>query len=153
MVGRATACLMLAAALMLASGCVSTAGHGSIGPVQPTSVASASSTATGVTARPPTARPAVSPRRQTSLGGTCDSLLPLGQIWQSSGLTFAGLPRFVVGVPEPNIGRLAYLNCRYGIPPQHGGAPAEPLIEIGVSLYRTTAQAQARVRGTVYDYV
>jgi len=49
--------------------------------------------------------------------------------------------------------RLANLNCRYGIPPQHGGAPAEPLIEIGVSLYRTTAQAQARVRGTVYDYV
>ena len=59
----------------------------------------------------------------------------------------------MVGVPEPNIGRLAYLNCRYGIPPQHGATPVEPLIEIGVSLYRTAMQAQARVRGTVYDYL
>lgn len=87
------------------------------------------------------------------LGGACDSLLPLWQIWQSSGLTFSGATRFVVGVPEPNIGRLAYLNCRYGIPAPHGAAPAEPLIEIGVSLYRTIAEAQARVRGTVFDYL
>ena len=145
---------MLAAALVLASGCASTSGHGSTSPVGAISATSASSAHAGA-ARPlaPRATRSPPPRRQTSLGGTCDSLLPLSQIWQSTGLTFAGLTRFVVGVPEPNIGRLAYLNCRYGIPPQHGATPGEPLIEIGISLYRTAAQAQARVRGTIYDYL
>ena len=128
----------------------------------PVSATSATAAASGVPVTPSVSvpvtpsvsRPTLSPpRRQLSLGGSCDSLLPLAQIWQSSGLTFAGLTRFVVGVPEPNIGRLAYLNCRYGIPPQHGTATAEPLIEIGVSLYRAAAQAQARVRGTVFDYL
>jgi hypothetical protein len=143
--------VVLATALVLAGGCASTAGRGSMSPVSATA-ASAGSAGTGVTARPlaPRATPSP-PRRQTSLRGTCDSLLPLWQVWQASGLTLAGLTRFVVGVPEPSIGRLAYLNCRYGIPPQHGATPAESLIEIGVSLYRTAALAQARILGTVYD--
>ena len=122
-------CLGVAVALAvvaLANGCTSTAGQGSADPVSATSATTATSgtpvtPSASVPVTPSASRPAGTPtRRQLSLGGSCDSLLPLAQIWQSSGLTFAGLTRFVVGVPKPNIGRLAYLNCRYGIPPQHG---------------------------------
>ena len=65
----------------------------------------------------------------------------------------SGRNAFIVGVAERNIGRTAYLNCRYGIPPTLPGRTAQPQIEIGISLYRTATQAQQRVRGTVFDYL
>ena len=59
----------------------------------------------------------------------------------------------VLGIAEPNIGRLTYLNCRYGIPAAVKGKPAPaPGVEIGISLYDSAAQATRRVQGTVADY-
>lgn len=98
---------------------------------------------TGVTAS--AARPT---GHQSVLGGTCDSLLDQVQVEQAAGVSIKGSTSFVVGVAEPDIGRLSYLNCRYGLAPA-GGTPG---LEIGVSLYRTAAQAAARIRATVEDY-
>jgi hypothetical protein len=77
------------------------------------------------------------------LSGSCDSLLPQVDVEDTMGVRFAGKTAFVVGVPEKNIGRLGYLNCRYGISAGAGGAPDT---EIGVSLYNT------RLSGTIDDY-
>jgi hypothetical protein len=58
-----------------------------------------------------------------------------------------------MGIPEPTIGRLVYLNCKYGvIKPARGKPAAAPKIEIGVSLYNSPAQASKRVKGTIEDY-
>jgi hypothetical protein len=83
------------------------------------------------------------------LSGTCDSLLPQVDIEQTVGVRFTGKTAFVVGVAEKNIGRLAYLNCRYGLA---AGAGATPDVEIGISLYNTPEQARRRLAGTVDDY-
>jgi hypothetical protein len=76
-------------------------------------------------------------------------LLPRPDVEQTLGVTFAGRSAFVVGVPEKNIGRLAYLNCRYGL---GAGATGTPSVEVGISLYGTPAQAQKRLTGTIADY-
>jgi hypothetical protein len=65
------------------------------------------------------------------------------------GVTFVGRTAYVVGVPEKNIGRLAYLNCRYGL---GTGGKGTPSVEVGVSLYSSPAQAQKRLAGTIEDY-
>jgi hypothetical protein len=83
------------------------------------------------------------------LSGTCDSLLPQVDVEDIMGVRFAGKPAYVVGVPEKNIGRLGYLNCRYGL---SAGAGAVPDAEIGISLYDTPNQAQTRLAGTIDDY-
>jgi hypothetical protein len=64
-----------------------------------------------------------------------------------------GRTAFVLGVADPGIGRLTYLNCRYGLSAAVKGKPAPvPLVEIGISLYNSPAQAARRVQGTVEDY-
>ena len=85
------------------------------------------------------------------LNGTCDTLLPGFSITQAlGGRTLAGATAFVVGQPEPTIGRIGYLNCRYGVTGR--GAAANAKLEIGLSLYSTAARATARVGATVDDY-
>lgn len=66
------------------------------------------------------------------------------------GASLAGTTAFVVGQPEPDIGRVAYLNCRYGV--TGTGTAATPKIEIGISLYDSAAHATARITATVDDY-
>lgn len=122
--------------------------------------ASSSGGATTPTAgtTPPTATavsrsPSPSPTGFTS---TCDDALPLSAVSHAAGQPIIGTTAFVVGQPDPSIGRLAYLNCRYGLPTPVPGRPApkdpEPAIEIGVSLYDSATHAGARVDGTVADY-
>ena len=65
------------------------------------------------------------------------------------GIHFVGKNAYVVGVPEKNIGRLGYVNCRYGLGVSGKGTPT---VEVGVSLYNSPAQAQKRIDGTVQDY-
>jgi hypothetical protein len=89
----------------------------------------------------------------TRLAGTCDSLLPLSAVENAVGRLLPGKTAFVVGVPEKDIGRLAYLNCRYVIPAVSTGAPGTPGIEIGISLYQSESQAQQRLASTITDYV
>jgi hypothetical protein len=89
------------------------------------------------------------------LPGTCDSLLPAAAVDNALGRSLGGQTAFVVGLPEKNIGRLGYLNCRYGLangsPGTDAGAVAKA--EIGVSLYKDAQSAAARIPATVDDYV
>jgi hypothetical protein len=89
----------------------------------------------------------------TRLAGTCESLLPLSAVENAVGRLLPGKTAFVVGTPEKDIARLAYLNCRYVIPAVSTGAPVTPGIEIGISLYRSASQAQQRLAHTITDYV
>jgi hypothetical protein len=70
------------------------------------------------------------------------------------GLPVIGKTAFIVGIAEPNIGRLAYLNCRYGITTSvvKKKKVTDTKIEIGLSIYKSSAQAAARVKGTIEDY-
>jgi hypothetical protein len=90
------------------------------------------------------------PTLAKKLRGTCESLLPVFDVQDALGVDLAGRTSFVVGVAERDIGRLAYLNCRYGL---GRASTAVPKVEIGVSLYNTPAQATKRANGTVADYV
>lgn len=88
-----------------------------------------------------------------SLGGRCSDLLPVTTIDGVLGKTVVGRSSDILGVAEPNIGRLTYLNCRYGLATAVKGKPAPtPQVEIGISLYKSAAQAAQRVQGTVEDY-
>jgi hypothetical protein len=89
----------------------------------------------------------------TRLAGTCDTLLPLSAVESAIGRLPPGKTEYIVGVADKDIGRLAYLNCRYSIPAVSAGTPATPGIEIGISLYRSASQAQQRLAGTITDYV
>ncbi|MCW2540047.1 MAG: hypothetical protein JWN95_1772 [Frankiales bacterium] len=101
----------------------------------------------------PTPTPTPTATTPVSLGGTCDDLLPVSRVNGAVGKPVVGTTAYVVGVAEPNIGRLIYLNCRYGIAKRVKGKPAPgPLLEVGVSLYKTAAQASSRVQATVDDY-
>jgi len=87
-----------------------------------------------------------------SLGGQCDDLLPVTTIDTAIGLPVIGKTSFIIGIPEPNIGRLVRLFCRYGISAPARGKPAVAKVEISLSLYDTSAQAASRVRSTIEDY-
>jgi hypothetical protein len=88
----------------------------------------------------------------TALPGTCDSMLPLAAIDNALGRGIAGQTAFVVGLAEADIGRLATVNCRYGLPAT-ADPTAVPVVEIGVSLYDTAEDASKRIPATVDDYV
>lgn len=88
---------------------------------------------------------------QTKLAGTCESQLPDFLVSQElSGAQLVGTTAFVVGQPDKAIGRVGYLNCRYGV--TGAGATAKTKVEIGVSLYTTEQQATSRIGATVEDY-
>ena len=89
---------------------------------------------------------------EPSLGGRCEDLLSVGTVNIALRRTVVGRTAFVLGVAEPDIGRLTYLNCRYGLAAPVKGKPAPvPLVEIGISLYNSSAQANRRVQATI-DY-
>lgn len=107
---------------------------------------------TSVTTSPtsPTATP--STQHMTALPGTCDSMLPLPLVDTALGRPITGNTAFVVGVAEKDIGRLTYLNCRYGLPAGAAAATATPKLEIGISLYQSAQDAARRIPITVDDY-
>ncbi|MGH8962633.1 MAG: hypothetical protein ACRDWT_15835 [Jatrophihabitantaceae bacterium] len=90
--------------------------------------------------------------RVTTLPGTCFTLLPLSAVEDALGRAISGHTAFVVGAGEPGIGRITYLNCRYGLPVGAAAATATPKLEITVSLYRTALFASRRIPETVNDY-
>jgi hypothetical protein len=112
----------------------------------PSSSVASTPTSSSASATPSSTEPA-------SLGGRCDSLLPVTTIDDALGRPVIGKTSDILGIAEPNIGRLTYLNCRYGIGATVKGKPAPtPGVEIGISLYNSAAQASRRVQGTVADY-
>jgi hypothetical protein len=125
------------------------------GPSATVTVTATQPVVSAITSRSASPTPSVtSPARiVTRLAGTCDTLLPLSAVENAVGRLLPGKTAFVVGVPEKDIGRLAYLNCRYGIPVPSSGAPVTPGIEIGISLYGSASQAQHRLANTITDYV
>lgn len=94
--------------------------------------------------------PSSSTPATTILPGSCDNLLPMSAVEGALGRAIAGRTAFVVGVPEKDIGRISYLNCRYGLPADAKGAAK---VEIGVSLYQSAALAAKRIPATIDDYV
>jgi hypothetical protein len=79
-------------------------------------------------------------------------MLPSPAVANALGRPVNGQTAFVVGVAEPDIGRVATVNCRYGLP-DAPTANAVPVVEIGVSLYDTVDDAAKRIPATVDDYV
>ncbi|UQX87121.1 hypothetical protein M6D93_12515 [Jatrophihabitans telluris] len=65
-----------------------------------------------------------------------------------------GQTAYIVGVPQTDIGRVAYLNCKYGITKTKvkKKTVTTTKIEVGISLYGTSQQALDRVAGTVDAY-
>jgi hypothetical protein len=121
------------------------------------SIPSPSSTGTSVssTRSVPVASATPTSTEPPSLGGTCDDLLTVQTVDVALGRAVLGKTSFVVGVPEPKIGRLAYINCQYGL---HTVVMKKKkittnLVEIGASLYDSTQQALRRVQGTIGDYL
>lgn len=173
MVGRRSCSAVSIAALALAAGCTTSHESGRVVTVtvkpsktvgsspsptssapHPTASAGPSSTAVATSASAPAstgeAAPTATPTL-TKLTGTCDTLLPDGEIEQAIGGPLpSGSDVFVVGQPDRGLGRVANLNCRYGVTGR--GASSVPAIEVGISLYRTAAQAAARIPATVDDY-
>lgn len=146
--------LVSAAVLALLAGCSSRRPQRVVTVTVPPSSSTASARTGSATAGAGTATPGPSTgpaRRSTKLSGTCDTLLPDTSIDAViGGAPPAGVDAFVVGQPEPTIGRLAYLNCRYGV--TGSGATAKAKIEIGLSLYSSPEEAARRVAATVDDY-
>ncbi len=144
---------MLLAGVLLLSGCTqakpNAAGSDSV---------SASSPAASSSSKPPpstSAKPSPTPTVKVppTLGGRCEDVLPVSTVNIALRRTVVGRTAFVLGVAEPDIGRLTYLNCRYGLSAPVKGKPAPvPLVEIGISLYNSPAQAARRVQGTIEDY-
>lgn len=100
----------------------------------------------------PTATPTPA-ATQRALPGDCDAMLSEPVVENALNRTLPGRIAFVVGVPEADIGRIGYVNCRYGLPFGAAAARATPLIEIGISLYKTPALAAKRIPATVDDFL
>jgi hypothetical protein len=83
----------------------------------------------------------------SKLPGQCDGLLPTPAIVNAIGQKVRGAAVFVVGLPDHSIGRVGYINCRYG------GTKTAPAIEIQVSLYESDAKAEARIGPNRDDFV
>lgn len=134
--------------LLVLTGCSKASKKDSASP--PPSISSVSSRPSSSSA---SATPTPSPTGPASLGGRCEDLLPVSAVDDALARPVIGQTAFILGIAEPNIGRLTYLNCRYGLAAKVKGKPAPvPLVEIGVSLYSSAAQATRRVQGTVEDY-
>lgn len=103
------------------------------------------STSPGLSASP---TPSASP-----ITGECGSVLPISALEQVMGIPVIGKTNFIVGTPEPDIDRISYLNCRYGLADAVAGQP-DPVaqVEVGVSAYGSPASAAQRVQGTVEAY-
>jgi hypothetical protein len=152
-VARRTARLLACAAALALAGC-SIKPHRSATTV---TVTARSTNPSGASRTSSTSAAATSPvtiptPHQTKLPGSCDDLLPLSVVEDALGHSVKGATAFVVGVAEKDIGRIGYLNCRYGLPAGAPTAKATPTVEIGVSLYGTSAQAARRIPATVNDY-
>jgi hypothetical protein len=145
------------AGLMTLAGCTQAAPKDSVtGPSSSVTAGSSGSSAapSHSSVAPPSASARPSPTGPASLGGRCEDILPVSTVNIALRRTVIGGTAFVLGVAEPDIGRLTYLNCRYGLSAPVKGKPAPvPLVEIGLSLYNSPAQAARRAQGTVDDYL
>ncbi|MBV9823765.1 MAG: hypothetical protein JO144_16150 [Actinobacteria bacterium] len=140
---------LLAAVVLTGCTQASVPGGGASSTVASTPTSSAPPSAGRTTSATPSAVATGEP----SLGGRCEDLLSVGTVNIALRRTVIGRTAFVLGVAEPDIGRLTYLNCRYGIPAPVKGKPApQPQVEVGISLYHSPAQAARRIQATIEYY-
>ncbi|MPQ99209.1 hypothetical protein GB931_15040 [Modestobacter sp. I12A-02628] len=135
LVGGALSSVGLMGVLGLA-GC--TAGGGTTA-AAPSTTTPSSSAAAPTSAAPPYALP-----------DSCNARLTVAQIEDGFGSSLAGGTSYVVGEPEPGIGRTGRVTCAFGTTPATDTAPAgPPLLELSVFTYTDAAAAADRVRATV----
>ncbi|TAM84916.1 MAG: hypothetical protein EPN43_12165 [Jatrophihabitans sp.] len=138
-----------AAALLVAAGCATQSAAPP--PKTVTVTRKAPPTAGATRSGPATGTPttgASGAATMTSLPGTCDNLLPISAVVNALHRNVPGNTAFVVGTAEADINRIGYINCRYGLTAPN----SPPVIEIGVSLYGTAADASKRIQPTVDDF-
>jgi hypothetical protein len=148
---RRTTLGILAAALALAACTNNSAAEGGNGSSSaPTGVAAGTATASPSGSQSLSASPTPS---ESPIAGECGSVLPISALEQVMGVPVIGKTSYIVGTPEPDIDRISYLNCRYGLADPVAGQP-DPVaqVEVGVSAYGSPASAAARVQGTVEAY-
>lgn len=133
-VGGALSSVGLVGLLGLA-GCTGFAGAAPAAP-SPTPTPIASSTPAPTTTAAPT----------YELPATCAGLLTGSQLEAALGARLPGTSTYVVGAPEPGIGRTGRVTCGFGVTPatQTAGA-SDPLLEVSVFTYRDAAAATDRL--------
>jgi len=134
-VGGALSSVGLVGLLGLA-GCTGFAGSAppAAGPTTPTT------TATTTAAPSTTAAPAY------ELPATCAGLLTASQLDAALGARLPGTSTYVVGAPEPGIGRTGRVTCGFGVTPATDTAGAsDPLLEVSVFTYTDAPAATDRL--------
>lgn len=105
--------------------------------------ASGSASSSASSTPKPTATRTVAAPPKAALPADCSLLLPNSVIDKALGKRLGGKTVYIKGVAESKIGRTGRATCRYGV--RNKAVP----IEVGVSGYRTAAQAKSRVQVTV----
>ena len=116
-------------------------------PTPTTSVPAPSTPPPSSSPKPSPSRTTPPPPRFTRLTATCRHDLPAAAVEKAIGEKLRGTKTYSVGRGDPTIGRLMYINCKYGVTPAKG-----PSVEITVSLYRSVGAAADRVHGTILDF-
>jgi hypothetical protein len=114
-----------------------------------------SSSASQPTLTPPSSTTPSAPPSTVAraLAGDCSTILPLDEVETALGKPVVGNTAFIVNIPEPKIGQLARVNCRYGVGKSvkkgKRTVVPPPKVEVSVSLYSADQQAAGRVADTV----
>jgi hypothetical protein len=135
-VGGALSSVGLVGCLLLV-GCT---GGGTDDDAAPTSTATTSTTATQTSAAAPVYQ----------LPDSCSGLLTLRQIDAALATPLPGQTTFLVGEPQPGIGRTGRISCGFGVSPATDTAAAsDPLLEVSVFTYTDAGAAEDRVQDTL----
>lgn len=138
-VGGALSCVGLVG-LLGVSGCAGFAGSDPA----PSSAAAPTATTTAVAAPTTSAAPTY------ELPATCADLLTVSEVGTALGARLPGTTTYVVGEPEPGIGRTGRVTCGYGVTPATATAGAsDPLLEVSIFTYADPGAAAERVEALV----
>ncbi|MEI4270924.1 hypothetical protein TEK04_04250 [Klenkia sp. LSe6-5] len=84
------------------------------------------------------------------LPATCTDLLSTAQLDAALGARLPGTSTYVVGLPEPSIGRTGRVTCGFGVTPATATAGAsDPLLEVSLLTYTDPGAATDRVAAVV----
>ncbi len=150
-----TVAVLLAAGLTCAacSSGSSTASHAptTASASTPVSISPTTSASVVPTSATPTASP--SPTSSTTLGGACDTVLPVTAVDAAVGTPVAGKAVFIINQPDSAAGQVERINCQYGVAPvKKGSKTTAAKVEVSVSLYASDAEAAARVSSTLEQW-
>ena len=113
----------------------------------------AGSAAPGTPTAPATttsAAPTTPPAPGYVLPASCSALLTLGQLDRALGASLPGQTTYVVGEPQPSIGRTGRISCGFGVTPATDTAgQSDPLLELSVFTYTDATASAARLAATV----